>query len=160
MPRADPRPASRPAARFWADRRGVVAVEFAFVSIALMMLLMGIIHIGYCLYVQSVLDYAAAGVAIQIETTGNDPNATGFQTSTVCPPMQGLLDCSKVRMALFPVQDFQTLVTPAVNSQGTSRSLMMLRLSYDVPIPTWPVLSLTGGSAFTVTANVPFVNEY
>ena len=153
-------PTGRPAGHLWADRRGVAVVEFAFVSIALMMLVMGILHIGFCLFVQSVLDQAAALIAIQIETTGNDPNAKDFQATTICPSMNGLLDCTKVRVALYSVDSFQTLSPPKVNSAGLSRSLMMLTLSYDVPIPTWPVLALTGGNALTVSANVPFVNEF
>lgn len=148
------------AGRLRTDRGGVVALEFAFVSVALMMIVMGTMHIGFCLYVQSVLDQAAALIAIQAETTGGDPTAAGYQDGTVCPSIAGLLDCSKVRVALFPVASYQDIAVPSVSNAGGSRSLMLLQLSYDVPIPTWPVLALTGGSALTVVANVPFVNEF
>ena len=158
-----------------ASRRGTAAVEFAIVAPALMMLLAGFLHIGYCVYAQSVLDFAAAAVARKFQTGGNqsttgnstsgggafNPNDANFKANTVCPALNGLLDCTAVEVLNYPVTDYQSTTSNTNPDPGGSKTTMMLKLVYTTSIPTWPVLAGTGSSSpYRVTATIPYVNEF
>ena len=145
------------------DRRGAAALEYAFVGLACMTLLMGILQIGFCLYAKSALNYVAAATARELQTgkaktaaAAGLPNLTAV---TICSAMAGWLDCNAVTVVLYPVHDYLPGSSGPYNP-GISKSLMLLRLTYTTPIPTWPLLVGTGGGPLLLTASVPFVNEY
>ena len=146
-----------------AERRSVVALEYAFVGLACMALVMGVMQIGFCLYCKATLSYVAAKTARQLQTgEARSAAAAGlpnFTTVTICGAMSGLLDCSAVTVTLYPVQDYLP-GTSAPFDPGISKSLMLLRLTYTPPIPTWPLQVGNGGSPLLITASLPFANEY
>ena len=153
-----------PTRGFAASRRGAAAVEFALVANALMMLVAAMVHIGFCLYAQSILDQAALNLATQFQTGQNsnttDPNNAVFKSNTVCPALMGLLDCAAVKVVNYPVTDYLSGGGTTFNPGG-SKSTMLLQLVYTVPIPTWPVLAGQGSpSPLLITASVPYVNEF
>lgn len=148
-------------------QRGTVAIEFAFVGLALMGIVIGVLHIGFALYAQSVLDQATAAIArdFQHNTTrdSTDPNSSGIKTVSICPALHGMLDCNAISVVNYPVSDFYNQVSNVPFSPGGSKSLMLLKLIYTAPIPAWPVLNgLGSGSAnpLLITATVPYVNEF
>ncbi len=146
-----------------AARRGVVALEYAFVGLACMALVMGVMQIGFCLYCKATLNYVAAKTARQLQTgEARSAAAAGmpnFTTVTICSAMSGLLDCGAVTVSLYPVQDYLP-GNSAPFDPGISKSLMLLRLTYIPPIPTWPLQVGNGGGPLSITASLPFVNEY
>lgn len=162
-------------ARTRATRRGTAAVEFAIVAPAFLMLLVGFLQVAFCVYAQSVLDFAAASVARQFQTGGNqsatgsgtaggggfNPNDANFKANNVCPALNGLLDCTAVQVLNYPVNDYQSTTSNTNPNPGGSKTTMILKLVYTTSVPTWPVLAGTGSSnPFQVTAIIPYVNEF
>ncbi len=147
-----------------ADRSAVVALEYAFVGTACMALIMGVLQIGYCLYAKAALNYAAGVVARQLQTGGAKDNAaTGpanFKTVTLCAAIKGLLDCNAVTLTLYPVQDYLNSSSTMPFNSGIPKSLMLLRLTYTMPLPTWPLLVGTPQQPMLITTAIPFVNEF
>ena len=145
------------------DRCGAAALEYAFVGLACMTLLMGILQIGYCLYAKAALNYVAAVTARQLQTgrarTAAAAGLPNFTAVTICSAMAGWLDCTAVSVVLYPVSNYLPGNSGPFDP-GISKSLMLLRLTYTTPIPTWPLLVGAGGGPLLLTASVPFVNEY
>ena len=145
------------------DRRAVVALEYAFLAMACMALMAGILQVGFCLYAKATLNHAASITARQLQTgMAKDSAAAGLPTlkaATVCSALSGLLDCNSVTMTLYPVQDYMPGATAPFDA-GISKSLMLLRLTYTVPLPTWPLQVGTPGQPMLITSAVPFMNEY
>jgi len=146
------------------ERRAVVALEYALVGTACMFLAMGTLQIGFCLYAKAALNYVGGVAARQLQTgvarVGTATEIQDFKTVTLCATMGGLLDCNAVTMTLFPVPDYM----PGSNSNpfdsGRSKSLMLLKLTYAPPIPTWPLQVGTGAWPLLISASIPFMNEY
>lgn len=149
----------------WADHRATVAVEFALVAMAFTILVVGMLHIGFCLYAKVVLDNAAATMSRQLQTgVAKDAAAAGkqnFVASTVCGALRGLLDCNLVSVTLYPVADFLNGNShPPAFDPGVSKSLMLLTVTYTSPLPTWPLQVGADAAPLLFTTMVPFVNEY
>ena len=142
-------------------------MEFAFVAAALVGMVVGILHIGFSLYAQSVLDFAGASLARSFQTGSirsvtniNDP---GVRSVSVCPALQNLLDCGAVSVVTYPVADYTGDTSNAGFDPGGPRSLMVVKLTYTSPIPGWPVLNgfgSTTASPMLITSKVPYVNEF
>lgn len=157
MPRIRPRFAD-----LATDRRSVVALEYAFIGTACLALGMGVLQIGFGLYAKVALNYAATTTARQLQTgaarqaaNAGIPNLTAL---TICPAMAGLLNCKAVTVSLHPVSNYLPEGDLPFDP-GTPKSLMLLRFTYTVPIPVWPLLG-TSGAPFLITTSVPFANEY
>ncbi len=146
------------------DRRAVMALEFAFLGMACMALIAGTMQIGFCLYAKATLNFAAVKVARQLQTgLAQSSAAAGLPTFTsvnVCAAVSGLLDCNAIAVTLYPVQDYLNSSSVMPFDPGISKSLMLLRLTYTSPLPTWPLQVGTGAQPMLITAAVPFVNEY
>lgn len=148
-----------------AHRRAAMVVEFALVSMALMMLVVGIMQVGFCLFAKSALDHAAATIARQLQTGASTASAAlgqkNFVSVSVCGALHGLLDCSLISVTLFPVTDYLTATSTAPPfSAGVSKSLMLLTLTYASPLSGWPLQVGPNAASLLFTASVPFVNEY
>lgn len=141
-----------------------MAVEFALVSMAFVMLVVGMMQVGFCLYAKVVLDHAAAAMSRQLQTGSAKVIATAgidaFVSVTVCGALQGLLDCSLVSVTLYPVPDYLTGGGNVPFDPGAPKSLMLLNVTYTSPLPTWPLQVGNGATPLRFTASVPFVNEY
>ncbi len=146
------------------DRRAVVALEFAFLGLACMALIAGTLQIGFCLYAKATLNFAAAKVARQLQTgVAQSSAAAGLPTFTslnVCAAVSGLLDCNVIAVNLYPVQDYLNGSDVMPFDPGISKSLMLLRLTYKIPLPTWPLQVGNAAQPMLITAAIPFVNEY
>ena len=145
-----------------ADRRGVAALEYAFIGTACLALGMGVLQIGFGLYAKVALNYAATTTARQLQTgAAKQAAAAGMPsltTLTICPAMAGLLDCNAVRVKLYPVSDYLA-GSELPFDPGLSKSLMLLSLTYTAPIPVWPLLG-TSSAPLLITTSIPFANEY
>lgn len=148
-------------------RRGVVAIEFAFIGTALLGMVIGVCHIAFNLYAQSVLDFAGASLArtFQTGTVRNiaDINDASFRTLSICPALHNLLDCSAVIVTTYPVVDYTAQSSSVKYNPGGPKSLMVVKLTYTSWIPSWPVLNgLGSGKAdpMKITSRIPYVNEF
>lgn len=150
------------------DRGGAVALEFGIIGLAFFGLVLFTISLGFRLYVQVALDYAASRAARLLAVNTNQSlsqNATNFQSVTFCPNL--FLPCAGLRISLVSVTDYRN-ATPDTGSgtppfsPGQSGSLMLLRVTYNLPPLGWP--SPTGGPTVgfgpTVSASYPYQNEY
>jgi Flp pilus assembly protein TadG len=136
---------------------GIVALEFALVAPALVGLLLFIAQLGFLLYAQTALDYAAKQAARQMQTgqaIANAGSAATYQSLVFCPFLQNFISCSSVVIVLEPVTDYQTamksLPTTTSVAAGQSGSLMLLQATYTPPITKWPlnVGKLVGTAAY------------
>lgn len=160
-------PRWRPLAR---DRRGVVALEFAFTGMAFFGLVLFVIALGFRLYVQVALDYASSRAArlLAVDSTQSlSASAQHFQTASFCPLLSPFLACSSVVLSVQPVTDFRNGSSiggsgPLPFNPGQGGSLMLLQVKYALPTLSWPVPG-SGSGSFTgafVTAGYPYQNEY
>ena len=82
-----------------ADTRGAVAMEFGFVVIPLVLLLVGIFQIGYAYYVAASLDQASNAGARAIMTGAVSIaglSASQFTQAYICPQLASNFNCSNV----------------------------------------------------------------
>jgi Flp pilus assembly protein TadG len=133
---------------------GMVTLEFALIGFGFIGLLTLMMEMGFLLYAQTALDYAAREAARSMGTGQATPsNQTGFQSVVVCPFLSPLLSCNGVTVVLQPVTNFQTAMTTVPASPfaaGVSGSLMLLQVTYTSTIPLWPlnVTQLVGTAAY------------
>lgn len=82
-------------------------MEFALVSIPFFVMLLGIMELGYDLYVQVALDgavqTAARGVQVGSIKGTNGETSAQFVTSAVCPALGGRLNCALLIVGVRPV---------------------------------------------------------
>jgi hypothetical protein len=145
---------------------GSVAVEFALIGPTFLGLVLVVLQLGFLLFAQTALDYAAKEAARQLQTgvaRTDSASETGFRSLVFCPILGVFLDCSRVVISVEPVSDYHaqsTQTPPMLNGQinpaalgydaGQSGNLMLLRAYYTPGIPTWPlnVTTLIGTAAF------------
>ncbi len=101
-----PRPV-RPARAWRRHRDGAVSMEFAILAIPFFILLLGVMEIGYDLFVQAALDSAVetAARSIQVGTTVGSANMTNSQivAAAVCPAVHSILNCNSIYVSVQPV---------------------------------------------------------
>ncbi len=162
------------ARRLGHDRTAMVALEFALVGSAFLGLVLFVIFLGYRLYVQIALSYALGELArlLSVNRTQTlSQSETQFQSSTFCPQMASFLACSNLAISLQPVADYSALPqAPVIGGAsnpfgpGQDGSLMLLQVSYQMPVFGW-ILPAGGGSSQSinggvVTVSYPYENEY
>lgn len=150
------------ARRFLHARTGAVAVEFAMISIPLLMLILAISEAGVDLYLKSALDNAAQNVARQIFTgAAQNMSVNGaavtqqyFTQHVVCPNLPAVLSCSNVIVNIVnfaetasptPYYNYVNassngLLQPALDNTktnfclGTTSSYVILQILYPLPL--------------------------
>jgi len=131
---------------------GTVAVEFALIGSAFFGLLLLIFQLGFLLFAQTALDYAAKQAARQMQTgQANPPDRSGFQSLVFCPFLSSFLNCANVTIVLQPVTSFQSVTPPASPyDAGGANGLMLLQATYTTGLPLWPlnVLKMVGTAAY------------
>jgi Flp pilus assembly protein TadG len=88
---------------FRRETEGVVAVEFAYVGLPCILLLAGIIVIGFMLFCSASLDYATQKAARQIMTgqvQSNGYSAAQFKSNVLCTYLPATFTCSNVAVNL------------------------------------------------------------
>jgi Flp pilus assembly protein TadG len=153
------------------DRSGTVAVEFATVATLFLALLLFTLYLGFRLYVQVAVDYAAGRAArlLSVDSTqSRSSNLATFQAQTFCPVLAPFLACTNVTIGLWPVTDYLNGSAPPPNTAqpfnpGQGGSLMLLQIIYALPDFSWPTPDGTGATAMTglaITSYYPYQNEY
>ena len=155
------------------DRRGTVTLELAAALVPLLVL--GVMEIGYDLFVQEALD-SAVNTAARLVFTGQQTGQQGyaaFVQNAVCPAVANILECRFVYVNVQPVPagaDYYTMVPPALSPgantvcTGSAGQFMLLQAWYTGPTflgALFPSFSASiGGSLTHVTyASAGFVNE-
>jgi Flp pilus assembly protein TadG len=141
------------------DRRGVVALELAIIAPAFFGLMLGLMELGYDLFVQAALNAAVEQAArnIQVGSVVGTTNETSAQLAqkAVCPNLRGLLNCNLLTIAVEPLPqngDYFTQANPLTygaasgttaggvttggeicTGQGGSGQLMILEAWYNGP---------------------------
>ena len=143
-----------PLSRWRNAKAGVVALEFALLGPAIVGMLLLTLEMGFLLYAQTALDFAAREAARNMATgQATAANQTGFQSLVFCSFLAPMLSCAGVTVVLQPVTNFQTAMVSAPSTQfgpGVSGSLMLLQATFTPGIPLWPlnVTQLIGTAAY------------
>jgi Flp pilus assembly protein TadG len=163
-------------------RRGVAALEFAIAAPVFATLMLGVMEIGFDLFVQGTLDAAVKQAARSVQT-GTVQGSSGessaqFAAAAVCPVLSGWLTCSQVVVGVAPVPSGSTyygnpatltLTLAAAASgaicTGVGGQMMLIQAWYLGPTIVGaliPSLATTyNGSLFHVTSvSAGFLNEY
>lgn len=155
-----------------ADRRGAAALEFAVTGAVFFGMALFVVALGFRLYVNVALDYAASRAARLLAVDSNQTlssNAATFQVVTFCPLLSAFLSCSDITISLQPVTDYAGGSqiggsSPPPFNPGQGGSLMLLQVSYGGPTISWPAPDGSGTSgAFApaaVSVGYPYQNEY
>jgi Flp pilus assembly protein TadG len=176
--------------RLAAHRNGVVAMEFAILSVPFLILFLGTMEVGYDFFVQAALTNAVNVAARSVQVGTIQGKATGaaevaWVGSAVCPALGGLLDCGQLYVSVTNIpsgtgQNYYTYLAAnppsltnmvsssnSVNTCGAA-DMMLLRAYYLSPtflgmlVPIWSQPSpVSPGIRVHVTyASAGFVNEY
>ncbi len=159
-------------------------MEFALLAIPLFILLLGVLEVGYDLFVQAALDSAVsvASRSIQVGTTQGTAAETNAQiVAAVCPQLGGLLECSHlvVGVVKVPTDYYTTPVSSLITYSGatsssgggvctgTGGSLEALVAWYNGPtflgllVPAFAKANPSGsGYVHQTYSSAAFVNEY
>ncbi len=90
---------------FIADRRGVAALEFAFVCLPFFALIFAILETSVVYYFNVSLDQAVNAVAMKIrsgEIQLSNLTATQLASTYICPRLSAAMTCSNVQISLQP----------------------------------------------------------
>jgi Flp pilus assembly protein TadG len=153
-------------------RRGAAALEFAFVSIPMVMLLVGTMSFAYAYYLQFVLDYALQQAVRQVQI-GNVPGSTtvaAFTSSVMCPIFVQFASCSGLNVSVQVVQDYwnsYATVTgttqPTAFCIGQPGALMFARATYKAPVWAKFMVSVISpnpsSSGQNIVSTAAFANE-
>ncbi|HTZ70789.1 MAG TPA: TadE/TadG family type IV pilus assembly protein [Acetobacteraceae bacterium] len=163
------------------NRCGTVSLEFAIAAMPLFLLVLGVLEVGYDLFVQSVLTNAVdeAARSVQVGTTQgtNDEPSGTFVASAVCPGLGPLLDCGRLIVGVAPIPagytyyNAPTVITlqnaGSANGSvctGQAGQLMLLEAWYAGPtfigglVPAFATF-YNGALVHLSSASAGFVNE-
>jgi Flp pilus assembly protein TadG len=165
------------------DESGAVSMEFAILAVPFFILLLGVMEVGYDLFVQAALDSAVetAARSIQVGTTVGSSNMTNSQivAAAVCPAIATVLNCNNIYVSVQPVTtgDYYsgsvnelTALSPsniaAANASGggdictgTGYQLMQLNAWYVGPtflgtlVPSFSISNPVGSGRVHITAS-------
>lgn len=170
--------------RFARAERGATAVEFALVSVPLLMLIFGILELGMLMLVTTTLDGATQGASREIRTgrfqsslTQPDVSAAGFK-ALVCSKMTWLSNQCPSQLILQvqtfstfnalanapppPATYFTTHPTTPCFTPGQPGDIVLVRAYFDWKLFT-PLLSIaldnTGAGTHRLLSTTAFKNE-
>ena len=158
-----------PLACILADRRGSSAVEFALVCVPFLILVLGIVELGFMLLVSVLLDGAVADTAKAMQET-NDVgvlSAADVRTTLLCPRLLGLVACDAG--LILDVAPTDTVVGGGTRGAvverfdlGAEREVIAVR-AYKAWRPFTPLLrpllTTGGGGVFDLLADAYFVRR-
>jgi Flp pilus assembly protein TadG len=174
--------------RLLRDRRCATSLELSFVAAPFFAMMLGLMEMGYDLFVQAALDIAVERSARQVQigaVKSSGESSSALAAAAVCPNLYGLLNCNLLIVGVVPVpstsvngvatEDYyqsQNLITYSAASStngdvstGSAGQMMVLEAWYNGPtfvgtlIPGWN--SLVNGKRVHVTLSTAgFVNEY
>jgi Flp pilus assembly protein TadG len=164
--------------------RGMVAMEFAILSVPFFIMFLGTMEVAYDLFVQSELDNAVNIAARSVQVGSSQVNAgttsAQFIAKYVCPNLSSALDCSLLTVGVSPVpvgtNYFSSPVDLSVAAQtaatkGTGFAtcaggrMMALKAWYDGPtflgslVPYFATI-WNGQIVHLTASSAGFVNEF
>jgi Flp pilus assembly protein TadG len=162
------------------DRRGAAVLEFAIVALPFVTLVLGVMEVGFDLFVQVTMD-AVVNQAARSVQTGSVQGSAGessaaFAAAAVCPALGGLLSCSQIVVGVAPVPSgsnyynnpgTMTLAGAAAGAvcTGVGGQMMLIQAWYLGPtiagalIPSFST-RYNGALVHVTSASAGFVNEY
>jgi Flp pilus assembly protein TadG len=153
-------------------RQGASALEFAFVSIPLVMLLIGTMSFAYAYYLQFVLDYSLQQAVrqVQIGNVSGSTTVAAFTSSVMCPIFVQFASCTGLNVSVQVVQDYwnsYSTVTgttqPTAFCIGQPGALMFARATYQAPVWAKFMVSVISPSPSSTGQNIvstaAFANE-
>lgn len=156
--------------KFPIDKRGAVAVEFAFVLPVFLTFVFFILNIGLALFTQVVLDNAVDAAARQIQIgTPNAATSAALKTF-ICSKTFSLIPSCTTNLQVYlgastsfggltsPVLSAST-ITPATYTLGGTNSYQLLEVAYLRPFAT-PLLFNGDSSEMIVSASAIEVEPY
>ncbi|WP_255607962.1 TadE/TadG family type IV pilus assembly protein [Methylosinus sp. Sm6] len=162
-------------------RRGVAAVEFAFIALPLLALLVAIVQIGIVFLAQDELETATEKAARTLLTGHVQQNSSTRDEfiATVCANLPALFECSGVMVDLRTANAFSSLdtSTPVLTfdrtgnvtnnwlfETGGAGAIMVLRVIYQFPVVNGPLrfhlANLPGGKRLLASVAVFKVEPY
>jgi Flp pilus assembly protein TadG len=159
---------------------GAAAIEFAIVALPFITLILGLMEIGFDLFVQVTLDAAVDQAARSVQTGAvqgsSGESSAQLAAASVCPALVGLLDCSQIIVGVEPVPagyDYRTnpagLTLAGAGSgtvcTGVGGQMMLIRAWYLGPTVVGALLpsfatTYHGAMVHVTSASAGFVNEY
>ncbi len=124
-------------------RQGATAVEFALVSLPLVMLIIGIMSFGYTFYLQFALDYSLQQAVrqVQIGKVAGSTSAGTFISNVMCPIFSQFASCAGLQVSVQQVSDYSASYStitstsqPTAFCTGQPGTLMFARATYQAPV--------------------------
>jgi Flp pilus assembly protein TadG len=154
--------------------KGASAVEFALVAPIFFMMMLGILELGYMVFVQSILDWSARDAARLVRTGQAQQSANALQTfqTRLCADAQPIISCGSLvyQVQVFPSwsgaqngaeqppkRDKNGHLISAGFTPGAGQQIVVVQVMYNYQFIT----TLIGGpnySAF-LSSTVAFRNE-
>ncbi len=175
--------------RFRSDKRGAAAVEFAMVSLLMILILLFVFFVGLIVYLGQALDFATNKAARQVMigyVQTNGISQGDFRTKILCPYLPAAVSCNDVIVNLYTTaeqsgyaQFIQAgnagLVIPALSNGsasyspggpgGTANSYEYLQVIYPVTFLPSALLKFfgtatyNGSPAYLLVSTAAFENE-
>lgn len=141
-------------AAFRRDVAGATAVEFAFIGMTFVVLMLGILQFALAfmaqMYIHDAVSEAATG-----RTAGTYAGNRGAVVNQICARMIAIDDCAtNLRLETQPLASYGTTAQPVTGATfvaGTSGTVMLIRAQAPVItfVPGLPTLNVTGAALYT-----------
>ena len=162
------------------SRSGAVALEFAIVALPFVTLVLGVMELGFDLFVQGTLDAAVKQVARSVQVGAvqgsSGESSAQFAAAVVCPALGSSLSCSQIVVGVRPVPSGYnyynnpsslTLAGAAGGAicTGVGGQMMLIQTWYLGPtfvgtlIPYFST-KYNGSMVHITSASAGFLNEY
>lgn len=139
---------------FRRDRKGAVAVEFAFIGLTSMVLLLSILQFSLAFLAQMYIRDAVAEAATG-RTAATYAGNRALVAQQICARMIALEDCAtNLRLETQPLSNYATTVQPITGATfvaGPSGAAMMMRARAPVItfVPGLPTLNVSAAALYT-----------
>jgi Flp pilus assembly protein TadG len=156
----------------WLGERGATAVEFALVAPMFIFLILGILELGYLVFIQSILDWGTRDAARMLRTGQAQSTANALQafTNQLCGDISPMIACGNVviQAQVFanwstassttnqaPQRDKHGNLVSAGFTAGTGQQIVVVQVAYNYSYLT----AWLGGQTAFLMSTVAFRNE-
>ncbi len=162
--------------RLATDTRAAAAIEFAMLAVPFFGVVLGILTVGFSLFMQEALDQSlhTAVRQVQLGLVPATYSAADFAEKVFCPVFGRYGDCGKVAVTLLPVANFgdpvvvppppDRLGLPGGFCVGAPGQLMFARAVFAAPVISqfWPYAmqgTVNGTTGNVLVSTAAFANE-
>jgi len=172
---------------FSLGRGGATSLEFAICGVAFFSMTLGLMDVGYDLFIQAELDIATETAARSVQVGGvtgtTGETSAQLAAAAVCPSLHGLLNCNLLIVSVTPLttgdysvaSNYRSIsqaagsggfgATGGNNNTGCAGQMMLLQAWYVGPTFAGrliPAFSQTyfGNISHITSSSAGFVNEY